>query len=154
MSDIMTDEVRAIIAKFSAGEILSDDEINKLPDEIEIEEAESLGVEAGDGAPASNWDAAKVAETNNQNMKSASDVDVLTVLFADEWILIGEHNPATLEAFSAVLHPAGIATGTATVTPPKGAFNPGTITFTGLGQNTQEITACLKGFSKRKVTFE
>jgi hypothetical protein len=91
---------------------------------------------------------------NNQNMKSASDADVLTVMFADEFLLIGEHDAATTEAFWALLHPDGVATGTATVTPGKGAFNAGSITFKGLDQNSQQIAAAVAGLSKRKVAFE
>ncbi len=157
MSDVMSDEARAIIAKFAAGEILTDDEIAKLPDEIEIDEDESESdeVEESDIADLDlDWDAAKVAVNNNQNMKQAGDDDVLSVMFADEWILIGEHDRATVAAFSAALHPDGIAAGTASVTPPKGAFNPGTIIFRGLDGKRQEITTCVAGFSKRKVSFE
>lgn len=154
MSNGVTEEVRAIIAKFEAGEILTDEEIEKLPAEVEIEVAEKPRVEAGDGGAGAIWDSAKVAEKNNQNMKGASEGDVLTVMFAEERILIGEHDPATVEAFSAVVDPAGVAAGTATVTSPSGAFNPGSITFKGLDGSSQEITACFKGFSKRKVAFE
>lgn len=34
----LTDEVKAIIAKYNAGEILTDDELDKLPEEVEVEE--------------------------------------------------------------------------------------------------------------------
>jgi hypothetical protein len=153
MSDVMTAEVRAIMARFDAGEILTEDEIAKLPAEIEIE-VSATPVPAAPAAPAAVWDAAKVAEKNNQNMKSASEDDVLTVMFGDECLLIGEQDTGTMEAFWAIPHADGIATGTATVTPPKGAFNPGSITFNGVDSKSQEITAAVAGFSKRKVAFE
>jgi hypothetical protein len=149
----MTDEARAIMVKFNAGEVLTDDEIAKLPDRIEIA-VTAAASEASPAAPASIWDAAKVAEKNNQNMKSATEADVLTVMFADECLLIGEHDAATMDGFWGVPHPDGIATGTATVTPGKGAFNSGSITFKGLDQHSQQIAAVIAGLSKRKVAFE
>jgi hypothetical protein len=149
----MTDEARAIMAKFNAGEVLTDDEIAKLPDRIVIEVTAAPSV-ASPAAPAAIWDAAKVAEKNIQNMKSASEADVLTVIFADEYLLIGEHDAATMDGFWGVPHPDGVATGTATVTPGQGAFNSGSITFKGLDQNSQQIGAAVAGLSKRKVAFE
>jgi uncharacterized coiled-coil DUF342 family protein len=34
----LSEEVKAIVAKFNAGEILTDDELEKLPEEVEVEE--------------------------------------------------------------------------------------------------------------------